>query len=128
MSQGERPPVYIGERYTIKCLELADQSCPTWDFLEALDKSDRTKLMVLFTRFADAGHISNDTKFKKVEGSEKIFEFKSFQIRIFCFFDGKVLLLADAIRKKQDKHKRTDVDRAEAWRRWYFSQKRGEDV
>lgn len=123
-----REPVYVGQKYTIRCLELADGSCPAGDFLDNLGKGDRAKLTVLFTMLGDTGHISNREKFKKVEDSEKIFEFKSHQIRLFCFFDGKEVLLGEGLRKKQDKHKRADIERAEEWRRWYFSTKRGEDV
>ena len=122
-----REPVYIGQKFTIRCLELADGSCPAWDFLNSLSDGDRKKLMVLFTMLGDTGHISNREKFKKVENSEKIFEFKSFKIRIFCFYDGKEVLLGEGLIKKQDKHKPADVERAEEWRRWYFSQ-RGDDV
>lgn len=122
-----RDPVHVGQKYTIRCLELADGSCPTGDFIDSLSDGDRKKLTVLFAMFGDVGHISNKEKFKKVEGSAKIFEFKSHQLRIFCFFDQREVLLADAVRKKQDKHKRADVERAEGRRSWYFLQKGDDD-
>ena len=122
----KRDPVHVGHKYTIRCLELADGSCPVGDFLDSLDKADKAKLSVLFTRLGDTGVISNREKFKKVEGS--IFEFKSFKIRIFCFFHGKEVLLADGIIKKTDKLRAADIERAENWRRWFVSQTGGSDV
>jgi Phage derived protein Gp49-like (DUF891) len=118
-----REPVYVGKKYTIRCLELADGSSPAWDFLQSLGDADRVKVTALFAWFGDNGPITNRQKFKKIEESEKISEFKSFQVRIFCFYDGREVLLEFGVIKKKDKHKRADIERAESYRRWYFSQK-----
>ncbi|MBV8215842.1 MAG: type II toxin-antitoxin system RelE/ParE family toxin, partial [Verrucomicrobia bacterium] len=46
----------------------------------------------------------NETKFKKVEGSNGIFEFKSYQMRLYCFFDGGDLIICtNGAVKKRDR-------------------------
>lgn len=119
-----RAPEYVGIKFTIQALELADASCPVGDFLDALEGRDRRKLDVLFEMLADLGRISNDTKFKKLADREEIWEFKSYQVRIYCFFTpDRHVMLAHAVIKKQDKHSRADMERAEERRRWFFDQK-----
>ena len=106
-------------------MHLADGSCPAGDFLDSLDSSERRKLDVLFEILGNSGKISNREKFKKLEGTDKIFEFKCFQIRILCFFtrDRRVMLLF-GLRKKKDKYSRQDISRAESYRNWFFSKGR----
>lgn len=117
-----RDPEFEGRFHTIVCLELPKGSCPVGEFLDALDQGDRRKLDVLFERLGEHGKISNTEKFKKLAGSEKIFEFKSFQIRILCFFGrDRTVQLAHAVTKKRDKLSPGDLALAEERRRWYFS-------
>lgn len=117
-----RDAEFTGRFYTIRCLELADGSCPVGDFLDALGEADSKKLDVLFERLGEHGKISNKEKFRKLTDSEAIFEFKSFQIRILCFFGpDKTVLLAHALIKKKDKHSAADIGLAEDRRRWYLS-------
>jgi mRNA-degrading endonuclease RelE of RelBE toxin-antitoxin system len=101
---------------------LADKSSPVLEFWKDLEASEQRKLLVLFAYLGDHGRITNEEKFKKVEGGDGIFEFKSFQIRIFCFWHKQTVYLADAVRKKQNKHRPQDVDRAEEYRNWFLSQ------
>lgn len=118
-----RPPEFEGTHYTIQCLDLGDGTCPAGDFLDSLDGSDRRKLDVLFERLGNTGKIWNKEKFKKLEGSDKIWEFKSFQIRIPCFFGpNKKVILAFGLRKKKDKYNADEIQRAERYRDWYLGQ------
>lgn len=118
-------PVYEGKSLTIQSLMLGDGSCPVEEFLSGLNESDRRKLDVLFERLGESGKIFNREKFKKVENSEGIFEFKSFQIRILCFFSNKVVYLAHWVVKKGDKLRPADVKTAEERRRWYLQNQGG---
>lgn len=118
-----RSPEFEGRALTIQALELADGSCPAGDFLDALDEGDRQKMDVLFERLGDTGRITNKEKFKKLEGSDKIFAFKSFQIRIPCFFTAdKRVMLCFGLKKKKDKYSNPEIERAEAYRAWFFRQ------
>ncbi|MEW5931147.1 MAG: type II toxin-antitoxin system RelE/ParE family toxin [Gemmatimonadota bacterium] len=103
-------------------MELADGSCPVGEFLDGLPDADRKKLDVQFERLGEHGKITNPEKFRKLTDSEGIFEFKSFQIRILCFFArDKTVFLAHAIHKKKDKHSAADIGLAEERRRWFLS-------
>jgi hypothetical protein len=77
------------------------------EFFENLDEGDRGKLLALFKRLASQGPqaMHNREKFKKVgqEGSHKLFEFKSFQLRFIGEYrGGKVFAVAHGLRKKGD--------------------------
>jgi phage-related protein len=81
-------------------------------FIAELDTAERTKLLALLKRTADMGprNINDGTKFKKLEGN--LFEFKSFQVRMPCFYDGRLIVLTHGFKKKQDNTPRTEIDRA----------------
>jgi hypothetical protein len=103
-----REPEYVGSYFTIRCQELKNGTCPVGEFLDGLSPSDRRKLDVLFERLGDQGRISNREKFRKVE--DHIWEFKSFQIRVLCFFapNGQVIL-CNWETKKRDRLKQSTV-------------------
>jgi mRNA-degrading endonuclease RelE of RelBE toxin-antitoxin system len=118
-----RQPEFVGRRLTVLCLELADGACPAGEFLDNLDRSDRRKLDVLFELMGEQGQIYNPEKFKKLGGSDEIFEFKSHQIRIPCIFGRKqTIVLLFGLRKKSDRYKGKEINRAEQYRQWYLSQ------
>lgn len=83
----------------------ADGIPPAKTFFEALSAQDRAKTLVLFQRMAEIGPpgLQNREKFKfldEVRG-ERIFEFKSFQLRFLGGFrPGSVFLVVHALRKK----------------------------
>ena len=96
---------------TVAMAVLANQECPAGDFLGDLQPQDRAKLFALFNRFAEHGFISNREKFKKI--ADDLFEFKSFQIRMFCFIRGRQLIVTHGVKKKRDGLNSPDIDRAE---------------
>lgn len=108
---------FKGNRKTIEFLLSRDGQCESQTFFDALDASDKRKLDVLFEMMGQNGEIKNKEKFKKIEGSDGIFEFKSFQIRLLCFFaGGGRLIICKGLRKKTDRHKRSDIEFAEKCR------------
>ena len=123
-----RPPEYKGTRFTIYCLVLPDGTCPAGEFLDGLDEGERRKLDVLFERLGEKGSIPNTEQFKKLEGSDGIWEFKRRQIRLFCFFaTRRRVVLAYGLKKKRDRHARQDIERAEAYKS-QFESKEGKNV
>lgn len=86
-------------------------SRPAEEFLAGLDRDQLTKASALFRWFADHGEIRNREKFKKVRG--EIFEFKSYQVRVLCFFDSKKLVLTNGCIKKRDTLDESDIARSE---------------
>lgn len=109
-----------------KCIELLyeeDSSCQTDNFLNSLDPKDRRKVDVLFELMGEKGSISNKEKFKKLEGSEGIFEFKSFQVRLLCFMTpGRRVIVCRGLLKKKDKHDKADISFAESCRKQFLGE------
>lgn len=116
-NQPKSVAVYRGSKLTIELLLKADGSSPVGDFLDSLAASDRKKVDTLFELMGEKGRITNDQKFKKLEGSDKIFEFKSFQVRLLCFFAGSGrLVVCRGLIKKRDRHDKQDIQFAESCR------------
>lgn len=106
-----------GNSFSIEVLVLDDGSSPVREFLSSLEQSQRRKIDVLFELLATRGKITNDEKFKKIEGTQ-LFEFKSHQIRLICFFTkDKRVVLCHGLFKKKDKHKPNDLGHAENLRK-----------
>ena len=120
-----RKPEFEGTAFAIQALELPDGSCPAGEFLDSLDASDRTKLDVLFEVLGCTGRISNKEKFKKLEGTKSLWEFKSFQIRIPCFFtSNKRVMLCFGLVKKKDKYRPEEIKRAEEYQATFLGNSR----
>jgi phage-related protein len=87
-------------------------------FLQRLEQQDQRKMMQLFKIAADNWPMSNIQKFRKL--SDKIFEFKSFQLRIPCFevrgAHARLVVLTHGFTKKTDAAPRTEIERAERLR------------
>ena len=116
-------PAYKGPLKTIEYLVADDGSCAVEAFVEALERGDRKKVDVLFEMMGLKGRISNKEKFKKLEGSDNIWEFKSFQIRLLCFMaPGNKVIICRAQIKKKARHDRADIEFAEACRKKYLGE------
>lgn len=105
-----RPPEHEGPRLTIRCMVRASGRCPAGDFLDELQTRDRLRLVLVFRMLGERGHLQNDTKFKKLRSG--IWEIKSGQIRLFCFFASGLLVLAFGVRKKSRKARTGDIEKA----------------
>ncbi|MGH7570606.1 MAG: type II toxin-antitoxin system RelE/ParE family toxin [Gemmatimonadota bacterium] len=116
-----REPVYEGRKLTIRCVEYQDGSCPADDFIRSLSDSESASLQPTFEKLGDEGVLHNKERFKKIEGSEGIFEVKHHQVRILGFFTPrKEFILVDGTKKKKHKHKKADITKAENVRAAYF--------
>lgn len=93
---------------------LEDGSCPAEDFLNGLDEGRTAKMKALFHFFIEIHpRQMSDQKFKKIEGTADLFEFKSHQIRMPCFFaSGGRILLTHGLTKKQDRLPSSEITRA----------------
>jgi hypothetical protein len=117
-----------GARVGIEAVVLADGSCPAEVFLDALGPADAAKLMALFDLFVRRfPQPMSREKFKKIEGTAGLFEFKSFQIRLPCFFrPGGRLLLTHGLIKKADRLPPQEIARAHAIQAAYEEQERND--
>jgi hypothetical protein len=97
-----RPIAYKGKAFTIAYAVDKNGRSPGKEFFDALPLGDQAKVMSLFGRLGDYGSIRNPEKFRKLEGN--CYEFKSFQIRIPCFFlPAGLVLITHGFRKKRDR-------------------------
>lgn len=101
---------YQGRCYTVKFAKLKD-SCPAEDFLASLSKKDWEAVVRIIKRLTDVGKIRNTEQFKKISGTD-FWEFKAFQIRVFCYFAGqRQLVVTHGYKKKQQKLAQAEIDR-----------------
>jgi hypothetical protein len=108
----ERPIAYLGSCFTIVFAVAANKTSPAEEFYDSdLSELEQAKMLKLFERMGDAGRISNRENFKKIEND--LWEFKSFQVRMPCFFrPGKILVVTHGFRKKGDAIPRPEIERA----------------
>jgi hypothetical protein len=81
----KREIYYEGKVYTVELAIRSDGSCPAKEYLDKLfkrSKIDWEKIIRPIKRLADFGEVSNHEHYKKID----FWEFKSFQIRMPCFF------------------------------------------
>jgi hypothetical protein len=111
------------EAWTIYALAEGNR-CWALGYIEGLQEPDRKKIVALLDRTAEFGPPQNLEKFRAVKGD--LMEFKSFQDRLFCFFDGpRVLVLTHGVRKQRNRHSAADIRRAETLREAYIRSKGG---
>ena len=103
-------PIKIQSVWTIRALHDGKR-CFAQEYLESLPERDRKKLMALLRRASQYGPRKNKQKFRKLEGD--IFEFKSFQDRLYWFYQpNNTIVLTHGSRKKADRADRAEIDRA----------------
>jgi len=101
---------------------VKDGVCLARQYIDARTDSDRKKIIALLERASYHGPPQNPQKFKKV--ADGIFEFKSFQDRLLCFYDGKArIVLANACSKKKDKLDPQEIERALSLKAEYLETK-----
>lgn len=111
---------YQGRKKQIELLSENDDDVE--QFLAGLSKRDRRKVDVLFERLGDHGVINNAEKFKKLEGTDGVFEFKSFQIRLLCFMQRNRVIVCRGLMKKREKHDKADITFAESCRKKFIGE------
>jgi len=112
-------------RAIVEYKESGKRVCPTLDFFHQQYRNESLpRLTQLLETTAIEGPKWIDTKFKKVEGTDDLYEFKTFQLRLFCFFDGGDLIICShGTVKKRDKADPSDIKAALNWQSAYFKAK-----
>jgi len=114
--------IYSGKIYDIYGITI-DNRCLVMDFINELEDADQKKIIALLQRAADSGPPRNEEKFKKLK-DEMLWEFKSYQVRILCFFDKeKLIILTHGFKKKRDKTPKNEIERANKLRKEYFKKR-----
>ncbi len=78
----DRVIAYEGELYTIAFARLKDGRSPGADFFDELRVGDKAKLNNLFRLLGDHGRITNPEKFRVLDDKHRLYELKSYQIRM----------------------------------------------
>lgn len=105
--------------------------CPVRAFIEGLQPRDRKRLVALLDFSANHGPPRNPEKCKKIEGTDALFEFKSFQDRVPWFYDGKEsdgrgrIVMTHGFKKKGGPIRAAELKRAEDIREAYYRGKEG---
>jgi len=120
-----------GAKFVLCAVAKEDGECPVRVFIDGLQPRDRKRLVALLDSSANYGPPRNSEKCKKIEGTDGLFEFKSFQDRIPWFYDGKEedgrgrIVMTHGFKKKGDRTPRAEMNRAEGVRRMYYCAKEG---
>src|SRR5690349_14865963 len=90
---------------------------PAREIYETLEPKDKARLLALFQRHCDNGPIRDGLMFRPLgaSGGRKyahLFEFKANQWRFLGDYRGRRFLTAHGVRKKQDRHREADLERA----------------
>lgn len=112
---------------TIIFYRTEDGKCPLKDFLDSLPGKAAQKAAWTLSLLEDFDIVPS-SYFKKLTGTEDIWECRvqvaSDSYRIFCFFDGKsVIVLTHGFVKKTQKTPQREIKRAESFRREYLTRR-----
>jgi phage-related protein len=102
---------FKGDEFTIEWYFDKKGKSIALEYLEALEKDEQVKLLLLIKLIGNMGTIKNITKFRN-EG-DMIYAFKPQPHRFLCFFfKGKKIIITNGFRKKADKLPKNEKDRA----------------
>ena len=128
----------IRHHYQYRILAIGERTpegkllCPVLEFFEEQRAKDRDRLInlsALLELTARQGPPKNKTKFKRVEGSDGVFEFKEYQHRLLCFWDtGNTIVCTNGCVKKGDRLGRVVTEAAEQWKKRYFEAKKRNEL
>lgn len=100
---------------------LTGAKCWTREYIDSLEDKDKSKLLALLNRIVDNGPPRNKEKFRLLE--DGIFEIKSYQDRLLCFYDKNKrnsLVITHGVKKKTQKLSRDEIERAKNLRKEYY--------
>lgn len=112
---------------TVIFYKTADGKCPTQYFLDSLSGKVAQKIAWVLSLLEDLDVVPS-SYFKKLVGTEEIWEcriqFGSNAYRIFCFFaDNSVVVLTHGFIKKSQKTPKSEIEKAEAYRRDFLKRR-----
>lgn len=111
---------------TVTFYTTADGKCPIRGFLDSLPVKVARKVTWVLNLIEDLDSVPS-SYFKKLSGTEEIWEcrisFGSNAYRIFCFFVGNSVVLTHGFAKKSQKTPRTEIERAQAYRRDFLKRR-----
>lgn len=99
----------------------SENRCLVREFINGLEGSSREKLWAILKRISEHGPPKNIEKFRAL--GDGMFEIKSYQVRILCFFEkGQMIILTHGFIKKSPKTPPSEIERAkrlrDIYKRW----------
>jgi len=112
---------------TVLFYRNADAKCPIEDFFDSLPSKAAQKVLWVLSLLEDLEFVPS-TYFAKLPGTDEIWEcrigFASNAYRILCFLCGESsVILTRGFIKKRNKTPRTEIEKAEAYRRDFMKRK-----
>lgn len=117
----DRQPVYRGIRHEIRCLVLADGTCPTGDFLASLDPVHRARITPLLHMLGDQGRSRNEEHFRKVDEASGIHHIKNQDVHLLGHFHEGILILLHGWLSNSRTARKGDVEKAKEHRERFLS-------
>ena len=113
---------------TITFYKTSDGKCPIQDFLDSLSGKAAQKVTWVLKLIEDLDIVPS-SYLKKLTGTEEIWEcrikFGSNAYRIFCFFaENSVVVLTHGFTKKSQKTPKTEIERAEAYKKDFLERRK----
>ena len=117
----ENPVICTGLKLEVKFYRKTNGEMPAKDYLEGLPDNVQAKLLALAKYISDEGQIYDKKKFRIVDKRERIWEFKPYQHRFFCFFikNGK-LIITNGYKKEGRKISKNDLNIAIEYKKDYL--------
>lgn len=63
----------------------------------------------------------NSERFKAIEGEKDLYEIKGHQARLLGFFDGTKFVVVHCVQKQQDRHTKSNLEKARKLRESYYA-------
>ncbi len=105
---------------------VVNGECLVRQYVSGLTPSEKKKIWALLERTGDHGTPKNTQKFNHLEGD--LYEFKSFQDRLFCFFDGVGrIVITHGWKKKRDRATKEEIQRSFRLMKDYRDAKQAEE-
>lgn len=105
---------YAGQAFQVEFYVRRAGEALAEEWLESMPASGQQKFAALFAWMGDHGRILNERKFKHLTGTNQIFEFKSEDGRVLCFFfSGRRIILTHGFKKQGDKTPKKEIELAE---------------
>lgn len=110
--------------------EKPRDSCPTLRFFQEASRlypDSWLDLSAVLDETAKSGPPKNDSKFKHVK--DGIYEFKSWKLRVFCFFDdNSIILCTHGVFKHTQQASQEEIEEAKSKRSAYLEAKKRKQI
>jgi phage-related protein len=116
--------IYRGRVLEIWYLAEGDRAYAREFVYGELTRDEQNQIIRLVQRMANEGEIRNVQQFRGLRGHANLYEFKRFQTRLMCFYDGPGrLVLTHGFKKKTDRTPPEEIERALRLREAYLRDK-----